>query len=112
MWTHNPLFQALAYTGAWINLLNLIPVLGLDGAQATLALNRLGRGLILASCVVLFALMREGVFLFLGAGMTWRMFTNDAPEGNSVATLAGYLALLIALGAFLFFVPDPGRIAR
>ena len=111
-WTHNPLFEALAYTGAWVNLINLIPVLGLDGAQATYALNRLGRGLILASCVVLFALMREGVFLFIGAGMTWRMFTNDAPEENSVGTLAGYLAMLIALGAFLYFVPDPGHLGR
>ncbi len=112
VWTHMPLFQALAYTGAMINLVNLIPVLGLDGAQATLALNRLGRGLILASCVVLFALMHEGIFLFLGAGMTWRMFTNDAPEENSVGTLAYFLALLIVLGAFLYFVPDPGRIGR
>lgn len=112
LWTNQPVFQALAYTGAWVNLLNLIPVLGLDGAQATYALNRLGRGLILASCVLLFALMHEGVFLFLAAGMTWRMFTNDAPEENSVGTLAGYLALLIALGAFLYFVPDPGRIGR
>jgi Zn-dependent protease len=111
-WTHMPLFEGLAYTGAWINLLNLIPVLGLDGAQATYALNRLGRGLILTSCVVLFALMHEGVFLFIGAGMTWRMFTDDAPEENSVGTLAGYLALLIVLGAFLYFVPDPGRLAR
>jgi Zn-dependent protease len=111
-WTHLPVFEALAYTGAWVNLLNLIPVLGLDGAQATYALNRLGRGLILASCVVLFFLMHEGVFLFIGAGMTWRMFTNDAPEENSVGTLAGYLALLIVLGAFLYFVPDPGAIGR
>ncbi|MGI4757233.1 MAG: site-2 protease family protein [Janthinobacterium lividum] len=111
-WTKNPLFQALAYTGAWVNLINLIPVLGLDGAQATYALNRLGRGLILASCIVLFALMREGVFLFLGAGMAWRMFTNDAPEENSTGTLFYYLGLLIVLGAFLYFVPNPGAIAR
>lgn len=110
--TGNPLFEALAYTGAWVNLINLIPILGLDGAQATYALNRLGRGLILASCVVLFALMREGVFLFIGAGMAWRMFTNDAPEENSAGTLAYYLLLLISLGAFLFFVHDPGTFVR
>ena len=111
-WTGNQLFEALAYTGAWVNLLNLIPVLGLDGAQATYALNRLGRGLVLLSCGVLFALMREGVFLFIGAGMAWRMFTNDAPEENSAGTLAYYLGLLIVLGAFLFFVHDPGAISR
>ncbi len=111
-WTKLPVFEALAYTGAWVNLLNLIPVMGLDGAQATYALNRLGRGLILASCVVLFALMQEGVFLFIGAGMTWRMFTQDAPEENSNRTLFSFLGLLMALGAFLFFVHDPGRMAR
>ena len=110
--THQPVFLALAYTGAWINLLNLIPVLGLDGAQATYALNRLGRGLTLAACIVLFALMHEYVFLFIAAGMTWRMFTKDAPEQNSNATLAGYLGLLITLGAFLYFVPNPGIAGR
>ncbi len=112
LWTHIPVFEALAYTGAWVNLINLIPVLGLDGAQATYALNRLGRGLVLGTCVVLFALMHEGVFLFIGAGMTWRMFTNDAPEENSTGTLMGYLALLVVLGAFLYFVPQPGRVGR
>ena len=112
VWTHQPVFLALAYVGAWVNLLNLIPVLGLDGAQATYALNKLGRGLMLAACVVLFALMHEGVFLFIGAGMTWRLFTNDAPSENSPKTLAGYLALLFVLGAFLYFVPNPGAMAR
>lgn len=111
-WTGLPVFQALAYTGAWVNLLNLIPVLGLDGAQATYALDRLSRGLVLATCVVLFALMHEGVFLFVGAGMTWRMFTNDLPAENSNKSLAGFIALLIVLGAFLYFVHDPGMAAR
>lgn len=111
-WTHQPVFQALAYTGAWVNLLNLIPVLGLDGAQATYALSRLQRGLVLATCVVLFALMHEFVFLFIGFGMLYRMFTNDAPAEDSNRSLAGYLALLILLGAFLYFIPNPGALGR
>ena len=111
-WTQQPVFMALAYAGAWVNLLNLIPVLGLDGAQATYALNKLGRGLMLAACVVLFVLMHEGVFLFIAAGMTWRMFTNDAPEENSAGTLAGYLGLLFTLGAFLYFVHAPSTLGR
>ena len=112
MWTHQPVFLALTYAGAWVNLLNMIPVLGLDGAQATYALNRLQRGLVLATCVILFALMHEGVFLFLAAGMTWRMFTRDVPEEQSSGTLAAYLALLFALGAVLYFVPAPGTLGR
>ncbi len=111
-WTHQPVFLAIAYVGAWVNLLNLIPVLGLDGAQATYALNKLGRGLMLAACVVLFMLMHEGVFLFIAAGMVWRLFTNDAPAENSPRTLAGYLSLLFVLGAFLYFVPNPGAMVR
>ncbi|GAA3748458.1 site-2 protease family protein [Terriglobus aquaticus] len=110
--THQPVFQAIAYVGAWTNLINLIPVLGLDGAQATYALTRLQRGLVLAACIILFALMHEGVFLFLAAGMTYRMFTNDTPEQESIGTLVGYLLLLFALGAFLYIIPDPGQFAR
>ena len=110
--TKQPVFEAIAYVGAWVNLINLIPVLGLDGAQATYALNRLQRGLLLAACIILFALMHEGVFLFLAAGMTFRMFTQDTPEQDSTGTLVGYLLLLFALGTFLYVIPDPGRFAR
>ncbi len=107
--THGQVYLALAHTGAFINLLNLIPVLGLDGAQATYALNRLQRGLLLLSTLVLFGLMKEGIFLFLAAGMTWRMFTRDEPAEGSARTMVSYLLLLFALGAFLFIVP-PGTV--
>ncbi len=110
-WTHQQVYVALAHTGAFINLLNLIPVLGLDGAQATYALTKLQRGLLLASAVALFAVMHEGVFLFLAAGLAWRMFTKDEPEVASNKTMAYYLLLLFALGAFLRIVP-PGTITR
>ena len=56
--------------------------------------------------------MHEGVFLFVAAGMTYRLFTNDLPEADSPATLAGYLALLFSLGAILYVVPNAGALAR
>ncbi len=108
--TRQPVFVALAHTGAFINLINLVPVLGLDGAQATYALNQLQRILLCATCVVLFGLMHEGVFLFLAAGMGWRIFTKDLPTEASNRTMIYYLLLLFTLGAFLFIVP-PGTIA-
>lgn len=110
-WTHQQVYLALAHTGAFINLLNLIPVLGLDGAQATYALTKLQRGLLLASALALFAVMQEGVFLFLAAGLAWRLFTRDEPAEASNKTMIFYLLLLFSLGAFLKIVP-PGTITR
>jgi Zn-dependent protease len=103
------LWGALAHAGAWLNLINLVPVLGLDGAQATHALNRLQRGLILATCVVFFALLHEGVFLFIAAGMVWRLFTGSAPETPSSSTMIRYMLLLFLLGSLMWVVPDVGR---
>ncbi len=37
--TADPLFAALAYTGYWLNLFNLIPVVPLDGGRVTAAIS-------------------------------------------------------------------------
>ena len=66
---------ALAHAGAWLNLANLVPVLG-GRAQATHALNRTQRWLIFATCVIFFAFLKKGVFLFIAAGMFWRAVTG------------------------------------
>jgi Zn-dependent protease len=114
------LFLVLANVGAWINLFNLVPVLGLDGAQATYALGRVQRGLIALTCFLFFGLtvssdMNAGstgahiqwVFLFVGLGMLWRCFTNDEPEKPHTATMVYFLALLLALGFLLYLTPVP-----
>jgi Zn-dependent protease len=109
--THSTLFLVLAYFGAWINLINLVPVLGLDGAQATLSLSRLQRGLIVATCIVFFVLSWRGadsdfnhwVFLIVAAGMTWRLFTNDEPEKPSTRSFAWFQGLVILLGVLVVY---------
>jgi Zn-dependent protease len=102
-------WTALAHTVAWLNLLNLVPVLGLDGAQATRALNRMQRGLILTTCLVFYALLHEGVFLFIAAGMGWRLFTGEAPEQPSSATMIRYTLLLFLLGVVMWIFPESAR---
>jgi Zn-dependent protease len=114
------LFLVLANVGAWINLFNLVPVLGLDGAQATYALGRVQRGLIALTCFLFFGLtvssdMNTGstgahiqwVFLFVGLGMLWRCFTNDEPEKPHTGTMVYFLALILALGFLLYLTPVP-----
>jgi len=102
-------WSALAHAGAWLNLINLVPVLGLDGAQATHALNRMQRGLILAAAILFFASLHEGVFLFIAAGMAWRLFTGTAPESPSSATMIRYTLLLFLLGALMGLMPETMR---
>ena len=104
--TSSNIWAALAYTGAWLNLINLVPVLGLDGAQATHALSRMQRGLILIATLVFYAILHEGVFLFIAAGMAWRTFTGDAPEKPSTPTMVRFMLLLFLLGALMFAVPE------
>ncbi len=107
--TGSPLFSALAHTGAWLNLINLVPVLGLDGAQATYALNRLQRGLILATSIIFLVISHEWVFLFVALGMAWRTFTGAEPERPSTPTMVRYMLLLFFLGVIIFLFPDAGR---
>jgi Zn-dependent protease len=104
--TSSSVWAALAYTGAWLNLINLVPVLGLDGAQATHALNRVQRGLILAATLICYAVLHEGVFLFIAAGMVWRLFTGEAPEKPSTPTMVRFMLLLFLLGTLMWIVPE------
>ncbi len=106
--TKSPLFGALAHVGAWLNLINLIPVFGLDGAQATHALDRTQRVLIVIACVVLFALLHENAYLLVGAGMMWRVFKRDVAAEPSTRTMVGFMALLMVLGAIVWVAPDLG----
>jgi Zn-dependent protease len=107
--TGSTLFLALAYTTAFLNLLNMIPVFGLDGAQAAHALNRLQRGLIAATCILLFFVLHEGIYLAVAAGMAWRTFMGEAPKAPSSRSMVAFTLLLFALGAIMWAAPDLSR---
>lgn len=103
--TSRPVFAALAHTGAWLNVLNLIPIWMLDGGQAAHALSRLQRALLVLTCVVLLWLTGQPIFLLVAAGMTYRVFTKDLPAEPSTRTMVFYTALLFTLGALLKIAP-------
>ena len=119
--THLPIFMVLANVAAWLNLLNLVPVLGLDGAKAVYALSHMQRALIAAASLVFFGLTvsasngdlmspespAQWVFLFIGIGMLWRCFTHDEPEAPHTNTMAYFLGLVLALGFLLVFTHNP-----
>jgi Zn-dependent protease len=111
--THGELFLVLANVIAWLNLLNLIPILGLDGARAVFALSRLQRVLIGLTAVIFFAITagrnpmdlgdpaNHFIFLFIAGGMTWRCFTPDTPDEPHTGTLTYFLGVMLVLGLVL-----------
>lgn len=107
MWYHtgDNIWAALAGTTAWLNAVNLIPVFILDGGQAVLALSKVQRALLLAASVGLAALLWQGTFLLVAAGMLWRLFTKDEPAQGSPAMTAYYAAVLAALAFVMWIMP-------
>lgn len=64
----DPIWLALARTGAWLNLLNLIPVWVLDGAGAMVPLNWMEKLVVMMVSAGLGYATNEGVFYFVAAG--------------------------------------------
>src|SRR5712691_9095331 len=77
--TGNPIWAALARSGAWLNAMNLIPVWMLDGGQAALALSKLERIGLLTLCLALWVFLGESVFFLVAIGAAYRVFTKDTP---------------------------------
>ncbi len=75
--TGDPIWLGLARTGAWLNILNLIPIWVLDGAGAMMPLSWMEKFLVLAVSAGLGYATHEGVFYFVAAGALF----------NSIVTL-------------------------
>ena len=107
--TGNVLWAALARAGAWLNLLNLIPVWVLDGGQAALALSKTERTLLLTACLALWLVLGEGIFFLVALGAGYQVFVSrDLPAHPSRATMVHFVAVLTALGVILHLMPGKG----
>jgi Zn-dependent protease len=103
------LWAALARTGAWFNALNLIPLWIFDGSNATNALSKLERAMVLLVSAALGYALGEWVFGLVAAGMGIRLFTRDAPEEPSNPITAYFLAVITSLAMILWLVPGQGN---
>jgi len=107
--TGNPLWAALARSGAALNLLNLIPVWALDGGQAAKALSKTERIVLLTACLALWLLVGEGMFFLVALGAGYQIFfAGDLPAHPSRKTIIYFIAVLTALGVLLRFLPGQG----
>jgi Zn-dependent protease len=106
--TGNSLWAALARAGAWLNVLNLIPVWILDGGQAVLVLDKTERIAILTTCVALSFVLGESIFFLVAAGAAWRLFTKDIPAQPNRAITAYFIGVLASLGLIMWLMPGQG----
>lgn len=108
-WTTGaPIWSALARAGAWLNIMNLIPVWALDGGQAAKVLDRSQRVLLGSVALVLWLVTHEGVLLLVTAGAVWRLFTKDIPASPGRQIAAYFTALLVALSVVMWMMPGHG----
>ncbi|HEX6117537.1 MAG TPA: site-2 protease family protein [Solirubrobacterales bacterium] len=108
--TGEPFWQALAYVGFFLNLLNLLPVLPLDGGRAMAALSPWVWIAGYAALVALFFFFPNPILILVlvfGGIETWRRFKNrNTPEGRAYHAIsprsraivaAVYIGLAVAL---------------
>jgi Zn-dependent protease len=113
--TGNEFWQALAYVGFFINLLNLLPVLPLDGGRAMAALSPYVWFAGFAGLIALTFIFPNPILLLVlifGGIESWRRWKarntpegrayNDIPAGTRVLVAVVYLGLaaLLAVGVF------------
>lgn len=106
--TGDDIWAALARAGAWLNLLNLIPVWALDGGQAFNAIGKSQRIFVLTVSLFLLMFVGEGLLLLIAIGVGWRLFTKDLPAEPSRSATVYFVSLMAALGLLISMLPGRG----
>jgi Zn-dependent protease len=102
------LWASLARSGAWLNVLNLIPLWIFDGSSATNALSKLERAVVLIVSAALGLALHQWLFGVVAIGMGIRLFTRDDPPESSNSTTAYFLAVLTGLALVMWLIPENG----
>ncbi len=92
-----PIWYAIAHTGAWINLFNLIPIWQLDGGRGFRALTRTQRAIAAGAALTMWALTQETMLLLIALGAGYRLFSRDYPAEGDNVTLTQYVGLIVLL---------------
>jgi len=103
--TRDPVWAALARSGAVLNLFNLIPVWILDGGKAIESLALAPRLALLGVACAVGIAARQPIYILVAGGIGFRLFTHDKPDQNDWSSLTYYSAVLVALGLLLYLSP-------
>jgi Zn-dependent protease len=97
--TGSPVLFAIAKTGAWINLFNLVPIWQLDGGRAFRALSRKQRWLAAGAVGAIWFVSGESIVVLLVLGALFRALEKTAPVEGDRRALVHYVALCAVLAA-------------
>ncbi len=107
--TGDLLWAALARAGAFLNVLNLIPIWVLDGGQAVRALSKMERIILLTACLAFWLILGQSVFFLVALGAVYQVFVaGDLPAHPSRATTIYFASVLAAFGIILRLLPGQG----
>ena len=95
--TGQPVWYAIAHTGAWLNLFNLVPIWQLDGGRGFRALTRQQRGIALGVAIAMWAITEQTILVFIALGAGYRLFSKDYPPEGDNGALTQYLGLIVLL---------------
>ena len=93
----SPMWMAIAHTGAWLNLFNLMPVWQLDGNRGFAALTKVQRMAVVASFAVAWAITHDGLVFVLLLVAGARVFDSHAPDTPDRDALTQFIAVVLAL---------------
>ena len=93
----SPMWMAIAHTGAWLNLFNLMPVWQLDGNRGFAALTKVQRMAVVASFAVAWAITHDGLVFLLLLVAGARVFDSHAPDTPDRDALTQFIAVVLAL---------------
>jgi Zn-dependent protease len=96
-----PIWYAIAYTAAWLNLFNLLPIWQLDGGRGFRALTRKQRAIAGGVAVAMWAVTHQTILLFIGLGAAYRLFSRDYPAEDDDMVLMQYAGLIVLLSMLM-----------
>ena len=96
-----PMYAAIAHTGAWLNLFNLLPVWQLDGNRGFAALASVQRWMAVLLFVGAWGFTHDGLFVLLIIAAALRAFDAHAPQERDRGALAQFAFLIVALAVVL-----------
>ncbi|MEO5761023.1 MAG: site-2 protease family protein [Vicinamibacteria bacterium] len=103
--TAAPIWAAIGYSAAFLNLFNLLPIWQLDGGRGFAALTRGQRLIIAVAFAAGWAITRQGLFGLLFVVAVYRAFADGAENGD--LGVVGRFTTLIAVFAAMLLLGRP-----